>query len=283
MSTTKNQPRKSTSNFDVEHRSEESKFVIVESGRTSSLDYRREGNKIRLTHTFVPPENRGQGIAEALTREALQFAQDEKLQVVPDCGYVRSFIEKHDEFQHLVEDQPHHSGQHDHDHSEHGERTWWQTYKPLLLILAYVVGGVLIVASVTNQWTAMPMMMTFMGLFFVAFSFFKMLDLNGFADAYSGYDLIAGRWYGYGFIYPFIELGLGVMFLVGAWPVFTSSATLAVMTISTIGVVNSVIRGRDIQCGCLGTMFDLPMSTVTIVEDVTMVLMAIGMLTMLCQ
>jgi hypothetical protein len=57
--------------------------------------------------------------------------------------------------------------------------------------------------------------------------------------------------------------------------------TLVVMVVGTIGVVNAVVRGRDIQCGCLGTMFDLPMSTVTIVEDVAMALMAAGMLVML--
>ena len=118
----------------------------------------------------------------------------------------------------------------------------------------------------------------FMAGFFLTFSFFKMLDLSGFADSYSSYDVLAKRWRGYGFIYPFIELALGIAYLIDFNPFITNITTIIVMGFSTIGVLQSVLNKRKIRCACLGAVFNLPMSTVTIIEDLLMVFMAIAML-----
>lgn len=171
--------------------------------------------------------------------------------------------------------------QSDHELSAHDEptqRSWLATYHPLLLIVGYCFGGTVLAGVYAGDWSAGYLMSRFMGLFFVAFSFFKLLDLRGFADAYATYDIIARRFYQYGLVYPFIELSLGITYLLGWQPVVTNVVTLVVMAISTIGVVQAVTRKQEIQCACLGTVFDLPMTTVTIVEDVSMALMAAGML-----
>jgi copper chaperone CopZ len=160
------------------------------------------------------------------------------------------------------------------------QKSWLQTYKPLLTIAAFIVGGTLLIAVSTQNWHAMPLMNSFMGLFFVVFAFFKILDIPGFARAYQSYDVIAARWPTYGYIYPWIELGLGIAYLLQVWPMATNLITLFIMAIGTIGVVNAVLRKQQIQCGCLGTVFQLPMSTVTIVEDVLMVAMAAASLVM---
>ena len=110
------------------------------------------------------------------------------------------------------------------------------------------------------------------------FSFFKLLDIKAFATAYSGYDLLARRWRGWGLIYPFVELALGIAYLAQFNPLLTHWVTIIVMGFSAIGVIRAVASKTQIQCACLGTVFKLPMSTVTIVEDVGMVLMAAGML-----
>lgn len=151
---------------------------------------------------------------------------------------------------------------------------FFQRYKPLLLIAAYL----LVVALVTS-WSGTGIdlheaMRTFMAGFFLVFSFFKFLDLRGFAESYGMYDLLAMRWKAYGFIYPFIELGLGIAYLTAFNPVVTYAATIVVMGFSSIGVIRSVVDNRAIKCACLGTVFDLPMTTVTIIEDLLMVAMA---------
>jgi len=157
-------------------------------------------------------------------------------------------------------------------------RTWLETYKPLLLVFAFIT-GVTFIASITNGSTnPMLWMQHFMAGFFLVFAFFKMLDLRGFAASYSSYDVLAKAAPAYGFVYPFIELVLGIMYLTGFNPTLTNWATIVVMGFSSIGVIQSVMNKRKIQCACLGAVFNLPMSTVTIVEDLLMVAMAANML-----
>jgi len=71
-----------------------------------------------------------------------------------------------------------------------------------------------------------------------------------------------------------VELGLGVAFVTGVAPFWVNLVTLVVMTVSIIGVLQSVLNKRKIRCACLGAVFNLPMSTVTIVEDALMIGMA---------
>ena len=66
----------------------------------------------------------------------------------------------------------------------------------------------------------------------------------------------------YGFIYPFIELALGISYLTALNPTFTNAATILVMGISSIGVIRSVLNKQKNQCACLGALFNLPLSIV---------------------
>ncbi|MBG9378028.1 cation transporter [Panacibacter sp. DH6] len=154
-------------------------------------------------------------------------------------------------------------------------KTWLQTYKPLLLVFGFITGIALLTAYNGDKIVGHIAMNNFMAGFFLVFAFFKMLDLRGFADSYSSYDLLARRWHGYGFIYPFAELALGIAYLLHWQPLYTNIATIIVMGFSSIGVINSVVNKRKIQCACLGAVFNLPMSTITIIEDLLMVAMAV--------
>ncbi|UOE49424.1 cation transporter [Mucilaginibacter sp. SMC90] len=158
-----------------------------------------------------------------------------------------------------------------------GNRTWLQTYKPILLIFGYLLAASLI-AGYNSSFNAMTMMRIFMSGFFLVFSFFKLLDIQGFADSYSMYDVVAKRWRGWGYVYVFVELGLGLAFALNILPVTVNIIMVAVMTVSLIGVLQSVFNKRQIRCACLGAVFNLPMSTVTIIEDGLMILMGVVML-----
>jgi copper chaperone CopZ len=166
-------------------------------------------------------------------------------------------------------------------------KSLFQIYRPLLLIAAYLLAGSVLVQlglhaghgmSVAESITAHETMRYFMAGFFLTFSFFKLLDLPAFANAYSSYDLLAARWHNWGYLYPFVELALGLAYLANFQPVFTNWATLLIMGFSAIGVIRAVLSKQQVRCACLGTVFQLPMSTLTIVEDVGMVLMAAVML-----
>jgi hypothetical protein len=121
-------------------------------------------------------------------------------------------------------------------------------------------------------------MANFMAGFFLVFSFFKLLDLKGFADSYASYDIVAKKWRGWGYLYPFIELALGLAFLVKLDLPITNGVTFVVMGISIIGVLQSLLQKRRIQCACLGAVFNLPMSTITVIEDGLMIAMSGWML-----
>lgn len=125
-----------------------------------------------------------------------------------------------------------------------------------------------------NGFNFKTWMRHFMAGFFLVFSFFKMLDLGGFKNSYLSYDIIAKKLPIWGYIYAFIELALGLGFLIGENLLVLNIIAFVVMTISIIGVLQSVLNKRKIQCACLGAVFDLPMSTVTIIEDALMIAMS---------
>lgn len=148
------------------------------------------------------------------------------------------------------------------------------TYKPLILIIAFITGISLLAQYPFAEFSGALWMRYFMAGFFIVFSFFKLLNIRGFVDAYAMYDIIAARWKGWGYMYPFVELVLGVMYLTNFSPIFTNAITVLVLGVSSIGVIKSNLDAKKIRCACLGDVFNLPMSTVTIVEDVAMTAMA---------
>jgi cation transport ATPase len=148
-------------------------------------------------------------------------------------------------------------------------------YYPIFLIVAYIIG----VSSFNNfHWQVINWqgwMNQFMAGFFLVFSAFKLLDIRGFAEGYSTYDLLARRWYTYGYLYPFLELSLGILYLTQRIPTITQLATVLIMGFSSLGVINSLLKKQKIQCACLGTILKVPLSSVTLIEDLTMVILAL--------
>ena len=165
-------------------------------------------------------------------------------------------------------------------HNETAEqaKSWFETYKPLLLIFGFVTLVAFVMQINNDAFDVMQFMQHFMAGFFLVFSFFKFLDLKGFAESYAMYDVIAKRIPAWGYIYPFIELGLGLAFCINYQPNLTNIITLIIMSISIIGVLQSVLNKSKIQCACLGAVFKLPMSSVTIIEDGLMIAMSAAML-----
>ena len=154
-------------------------------------------------------------------------------------------------------------------------------YKPLILIVAFIAGVSLLSQYPFTDFSGMLWMRHFMAGFFIVFAFFKLLNIEGFANSYQMYDIVAARWKTWGYVYPFVELALGIAYLINFAPFYTNITTAIILGISSIGVIESNINKRKIKCACLGDVFNLPMSTVTIIEDLTMVGMSIWMLLVL--
>jgi hypothetical protein len=122
-------------------------------------------------------------------------------------------------------------------------------------------------------------MRAFMGMFFLVFSFFKLINLKGFMMSYVGYDIIARRWFTYGYIYPFIELALATAFLLNFQTSAAYLVDIVVMGLGSIGVIQQLLKDSKIRCACLGSFIKLPLTTISLVEDFTM--LGMGLLSFL--
>ena len=147
---------------------------------------------------------------------------------------------------------------------------------PLFLIFGYIT----ITAVLLNYkpWNGTNFMLDFMGLFYIVFSFFKLLDLKGFPESFKMYDPLAKVMPVYRWIYPFIELTLGILFLMRIQISIALVITLVILGITTIGVTRILLNNKTIQCACLGTALKLPMTKATFIENSIMIVMAIIML-----
>ena len=156
------------------------------------------------------------------------------------------------------------------------EKSKLQQLQPLLLILFYIATASVLLHY--NNWDGKGVMLDFMGLFFIVFSFFKMLDLKNFPESFRMYDPLAKRVSIYGWIYPFIETALGLMFLMRFEIEIALITTLIILSITTIGVTKTLLDKKSIRCACLGTALKLPMTEATFIENAIMIVMSIVML-----
>lgn len=156
------------------------------------------------------------------------------------------------------------------------EKSTLQELFPLFLIFTFIIGASVLLNY--KPWHATNFMLDFMGLFYIVFSFFKLLDLKGFPETFKMYDPIAKRIPVYGWIYPFIELALGILFLMRLQISLALIITLIILGVTTIGVTKSLLNKKKITCACLGTALKLPMTKATFIENTIMIVMAVIML-----
>ena len=144
--------------------------------------------------------------------------------------------------------------------------------RPLFIILAYISITSLLLNF--KNWNSTNAMLDFMGLFYIIFSFFKILDIKGFSISFRMYDPLAKKVPLYGIIYPFIEILLGIMFLTRIEVKIALILTIIVLGITSVGVTQTLLNKKSISCACLGTTLKLPMTEATFIENALMIIMA---------
>ncbi len=157
---------------------------------------------------------------------------------------------------------------------EEGRGTNVGEYWPLVSLVITAGLAAFAIASSYGQVTMVGFMHAYMGVFLVIFALLKIFDLGGFQDGFAMYDLLAKRVRIYGYVYPFIELALGLAYLGYTLPSLTYIATIVVFSFGAAGVVIALKKGVDIDCPCMGNILSVPLSTVTLTEDGFMIIMA---------
>lgn len=145
-------------------------------------------------------------------------------------------------------------------------------YWPLfaLIIVASLAAIALAPSLEMRHW-----MHYFMGFFLCQFAMLKLFHPAGFAEGFQKYDILAMKFPIYAYLYPILELGLGLGYLSFFVPVLIYILTIIILGIGAVGVIKALFKGLDVRCACMGTVLDVPLSTVTLIEDLVMVAMAV--------
>jgi len=147
-------------------------------------------------------------------------------------------------------------------------------YWPLFcLILVAIIAAGAVESSSGKGW-----MSYFMGFFLCQFALLKLFNPVKFADGFQMYDLIAQKSRTYAFAFPVIELVLGLSFLALYQTMAACIATIIIFGIGAVGVIRALMKGLNVRCACMGTILDVPLSTVTLTEDLGMIAMAVLLL-----
>lgn len=146
-------------------------------------------------------------------------------------------------------------------------------YWPLLCLIL-ISSTVAFALQWHTQGNHIAWMHYFMGFFFCCFAMFKLFKPSHFADGFQMYDLLGKHLRLYAYVYPFIELTLGLCYFSFFNPVLTYWATIIILSYSAVGVIIALNKGLKVNCACMGTILEVPLSTVTLSEDISMVLMA---------
>ena len=156
------------------------------------------------------------------------------------------------------------------------------TYTPVIAVFA-VTALMALAASfvVTGQILTVHATQWFIAFSMCVLGILKLRDVETFSTMFLGYDLLAQRWPVYGRIYPFAEVGAGVLMIAGVLTWLSAPVALFIGGVGAVSVFKAVyIDKRDLKCACVGGDSNVPLGFVSLVENVMMVAMAIWMLAM---
>lgn len=160
--------------------------------------------------------------------------------------------------------------------TEFKKRSIKQYWPLFLLILASMLSAFAINAHIKGDMRVW--IHYFMGNFFVLFSVVKLFHPIKFVQGFTMYDILAKRIRLYAYVYPLLELLLGLLYLSFFIPVLTYLLTVVLLTFSSIGAINALKTGLDINTPYMGSDLDVPLSTVTLIESIGMAFMALILL-----
>ena len=88
--------------MDVTNNRADRRFELMTDAGPAIAAYAMEGDAIVFTHTVVPREAEGHGVGSRLIAGALTQVRAEGLKVVPQCAFVRAYLERHPAWQELL-------------------------------------------------------------------------------------------------------------------------------------------------------------------------------------
>ena len=107
----------------------------------------------------------------------------------------------------------------------------------------------------------------------------KLQDVERFATMFLNYDLLAQRWVRYGYVYPFVETGSGLLMMAGVLTWLSAPAAFLVAGIGAVSVFKAVyLDKRELKCACVGGDSKVPLGFISLTENLMMIGMGVWML-----
>jgi hypothetical protein len=169
---------------------------------------------------------------------------------------------------------------HDGGHS-HAKKSLKERVKPYrLLITAFIAVLVFAgVATILEGYIQLHVFMQYlMAGYFLIFGLMQTISLRKSARMFQQYDPIAQKLPVYGYLYPLIQIGLGVAYVAWVSPIIVNLIAATVLFFNVIGIIGVLEQKKQVRCGCLGESMKVSVSWVTLVESAIMFVMALGML-----
>lgn len=153
------------------------------------------------------------------------------------------------------------------------------SYTPVLAVFAVAALIALAIDWLSMRAITAMVLPNFIATAMCLLAMLKLQDVERFSTMFLNYDLLARRWVPYGYIYPFAELGAGVLMLAGALTWLSAPVALVIGGIGAVSVFKAVyIDRRELKCACVGGSSNVPLGFVSLTENVMMVGMAVWML-----
>ena len=159
------------------------------------------------------------------------------------------------------------------------------SYVPVLATFA--IAGLLTLA--VNWLTVLPLLSSvtaerFIAIAMVLLAMLKLQDVDRFATMFLNYDLLARRLPPYGLLYPFLELGAGLLMLTRLLDWLAIPVALFIGGVGALSIFKAVyIDKRELKCACVGGNSPVPLGFVSLTENLMMIAMAVWMLSGLGQ
>lgn len=147
------------------------------------------------------------------------------------------------------------------------------TLKDYLPIIYIYIFSLLITLNLTffNSYLLRNSILVFLGTFSLIFAGLKFYNFKGFIDSFVEYDFISKKVILYAYIFPFFELLFGLSFLFQYEFWLIEFLCLAFFSINLISVLNALLKKQKFMCACLGGLFNVPLSYVSLLENITMI------------
>lgn len=153
------------------------------------------------------------------------------------------------------------------------------SYTPVVAVFAVAALIALAIGYLTGTpWLDRMTVARFVSLSMILLATLKLQDVDRFATMFLGYDLLARRWVPYAYIYPFAQLGAGVLMLAGVLTWLSAPVALFLGAIGATSIYRTVyVEKRTLKCACVGGGNNVPLGFVSLIEDLSMAGMALWM------